>query len=79
MKTQPLAQAAEPTPHHVPEWEQLSASDNVEVYRQGIALAAGRVDETTPEGSIIWLFLEHGQGRVVIHKCDSIDIFKVSQ
>lgn len=69
-----LGPVATPTLHHVPKWDKLSASDEVEVYRKGQALAAGRVDVLTPD--VVWLFQDHGCGRVLFHRSDGVDIFK---
>lgn len=76
MDIQGPSPVATSTLHHVPEWGRLSPSDTVEVYRQGQALAAGQVDTLTPDGRVLWIFREHGQGRVMFLKSDGVDIFQ---
>lgn len=71
-----MSPLATPKLHHVPKWARLSGSDHVEVYRHGQALAIGRVDELAPDGDVLWIFQDHGMGRVLFHRSDGVDIFK---
>lgn len=55
----------------------LGREEFVELRRGGQITAAGWVDDLTPNGTIIWICLTDGMGRVMIHRNDGLDIWRV--
>ncbi|WP_314195810.1 hypothetical protein [uncultured Arthrobacter sp.] len=49
--TKPLAARPEP----VPNWSKLSRADQVEIYRNGKAIASGKIDMLAMDGSMLWI------------------------
>lgn len=60
---------------HVSAWAQLKAADHIQVYRNGQLKASGNVDTVTAGGDTIWLFQDHGLGRILFHADDNVDVF----
>ena len=56
---------AEPAPPECPEWQTL-AGEFVEIHRDGDIYRSGRVDDTMPDGSGLWMAAEGALGRELI-------------
>jgi hypothetical protein len=59
------------------QWKYLWRRELVELRRGSSVLATGYVDEATADGSTIWIHLSQGQGRMLIHRGDGIDIWRI--
>lgn len=59
------------------QWKYLWREEFVELRRGARVTAAGWVDDLTPDGTIIWICLTGGMGRVMIHRSDGLDIWRV--
>jgi hypothetical protein len=60
----------------VANWATLSAADEVEILRNGRAVASGRVDMRAPDGSVIWLIQDGGRGRALFLQSDGVMVFR---
>lgn len=58
-------------------WNCLWRDEFVEIRRQGREPAAGWVDDISPDGTVIWINLASGRGRIMIHVGDGFDIWRV--
>jgi hypothetical protein len=58
-------------------WPHLWPREMVELRSGDRVLGIGHVDESTSDGTIIWIHLTNGLGRVLIHHDDGIDIWRV--
>jgi hypothetical protein len=55
-------------------WKHLPVGQVVKVLEEGTDLGYGTVDDSMPDGSIVWVIL-HGVGeRRMLHKNDSINL-----
>lgn len=61
----------------VAQWKCLWCDEFVELRRGGRVTDAGWIDDITADGTIIWIYLKDGLGRVMIHCDDGIDIWRV--
>lgn len=59
------------------QWTYLWRQEFVELRRGGRMKGAGWVDELTPDGTVIWIWLTGGKGRMMIHRDDGLDIWRV--
>lgn len=59
------------------QWKYLWRRELVELRRGSSVLGNGYVDEATADGSTIWIHLTRGQGRMLIHLGDGIDIWRI--
>jgi hypothetical protein len=59
------------------QWKYLWRQEFVELRRGARVTATGWVDDLTPDGTIIWICLSGGMGRVMIHRSDGVDIWRV--
>jgi hypothetical protein len=64
-------------PLRMTQWKFLWREEFVELRRGGRVTDAGWVDDFTPDGTIIWICLTGGMGRVMIHRNDGLDIWRV--
>lgn len=64
-------------PLRMTQWKYLWREEFVELRRGDRVTATGWVDDLTPDGIIIWIFLTGGMGRVMIHRNDGLDIWRV--
>ncbi len=70
----PLSRAQ---PLLVKRWKYLWRKEFVEL-RNGLNVSTtGWVDDITADGLTIWIYLSGGMGRVMIHQCDGIDVWRV--
>lgn len=67
-RTQPLL---------VAQWKYLWSDEFVELRHGGRVNYAGWVDDVTADGTVIWILLKGGLGRVMIHHDDGLDIWRV--
>lgn len=71
----PEGASSESILRHVSAWAELKAADHVRVYWHGMLQASGNVDTVTAAGDTVWLFQDHGLGRILIHADDNVDLF----
>jgi hypothetical protein len=74
VRTQPARRIQ---PLRMTQWKYLWPEEFVELSRGGRVTATGWVDDLTPDGTIIWICLTGGMGRVMIHRSDGLDIWRV--
>lgn len=74
----PNISARSPWPAREPvaNWATLSPADEVEIRRNGRAVASGRVDMRAPDGSVIWLIQDAGRGRSLFLHSDGVTVFR---
>ncbi|WP_307432041.1 hypothetical protein [Pseudarthrobacter defluvii] len=65
----PLRRAT-PAPH----WKQLRQGDHVRVLFAPGFEASGVVDAITPDHAAVWVHLDGGRGRTLLHCGDGVDI-----
>jgi hypothetical protein len=73
----PTQPARRTQPLRMTQWKYLWREELVELRRGDRVTAQGWVDDLTPDGTIIWIFLTDGMGRAMIHHNDGIDIWRV--
>jgi hypothetical protein len=56
------------------DWAQLKQSDRVSIQLENGSLTAGTVDMVTPDGSVFWVWLNNGLGRIALHHGDNIQV-----
>ena len=59
------------------QWKYLWRQELIELRRGSSVLGTGYVDEATADASTIWIHLTQGQGRMLIHQGDGIDIWRI--
>lgn len=59
------------------QWKYLWREEFVELRSGGRITAAGWVNDLTPDGTIIWICLTGGRGRVMVHRDEGIEIWRV--
>ena len=64
------------TPEPVINWATLSPGDKVEIHHQGRAVTAGRIDMRAPDGSVIWVIRDGGEGRALFLQGDGATLFR---
>ena len=65
----PLREAA-PAPH----WKKLRQGDRVRVLLTPGFEAGGVVDAVTPDNTVVWINLDGGRGRTLLHCGDGVEI-----
>ncbi|WAH97371.1 hypothetical protein [Arthrobacter sp. MMS18-M83] len=58
-------------------WKYLWREEFVELRREGREIDSGWVDDVSPDGTIMWIHLTTGRGRVMIHVNDGLDVWRV--
>lgn len=58
------------------EWASLKKDDRVALRRDTGPVTAGSVDIVALDGSVFWVHLDHGCGRVVIHADDDVFVWR---
>lgn len=58
-------------------WEYLWRNEFVELRRGPSVTGSGWIDEITDDGMVIWIHLTDAKGRVMIHRKDGIDIWRI--
>lgn len=51
-------------------WRTLNDGDRVEMILHGNYSRTGTIDERTPDGTTVWVILDHGMGRVAVTQGD---------
>ena len=64
------------TPGPIPNWAALSRTDEVEIHNQGRVIASGRIDMLAPDGSMLWLQQDDGQGRALFLHSDGLRVYR---
>jgi hypothetical protein len=70
----PKPPAARPEP--VPNWSKLSRADQVEIYRNGEAIASGKIDMLAMDGSMLWIHQDGANGRALFLHGDGLKIYR---
>jgi hypothetical protein len=65
----PLRRAT-PAPH----WKQLRQGDRVRVLLSPGFETGGVVDAITPDNTVVWINLDGGRGRTLLHCGDGVDV-----
>ncbi len=60
----------------IPDWTKLSRADEVAVYRDAVAVAAGRIDMIAIDRSVFWIIQDGGLGRVMFCKGEGVEVFR---
>jgi hypothetical protein len=63
-------QPAEPAPH----WKALKEGDRVRVLLTPVFETGGLVDAITPDHTSVWVNLDDGRGRTMLHCSDGVEI-----
>nr|BFE43477.1 hypothetical protein GCM10017547_13700 [Pseudarthrobacter oxydans] len=64
-------------PYQINEWQHLWRHELVELRRGARLAGTGRVDEITADGTTMWIHLTEGAGRIMLHRTDGIDVWRV--
>jgi hypothetical protein len=59
------------------QWKQLRREEFFEFRHDGRKSTDGRVDGCAPDGAVVWIRPPGGPGRVMIHRDDGFDIWRV--
>ena len=55
-------------------WKQLSRGDRVRIQLAPGFVASGLVDAVTSDHSVVWVDLDGGRGRTLVHCADGVEI-----
>ncbi|WP_426005230.1 hypothetical protein ACPFL9_00940 [Paenarthrobacter sp. NyZ202] len=61
------------------DWAGLSPGDRLYVRREGQVPIRGTVDDLVPDGSIFWIWIDGGGGRIAVHKDDDLQVWLVEE
>lgn len=53
-------------------WKVLKSGDKVQVILDGNHIRTGTVDISTRDGGTVWIFLDHGMGRIAVSDGDGV-------
>jgi hypothetical protein len=70
----PKPLAARPEP--VPNWSKLSRADQVEIHRNGKAIASGKIDMLAMDGSMLWIHQDGANGRALFLHGDGLKVYR---
>ena len=62
----------------VDQWIHLNSGDRVLIQRAGEYLNTGHIDDINEDATVIWVWLDHGRGRILVHEGDKAVIRKLS-
>lgn len=65
-----------PQPEALTNWSSLSRGDEVEIYKHGELIAAGRIDMLALDGSILWLHKDTGNDRSLFLHSDGLRVYR---
>lgn len=68
-----------PQPEALTNWSSLSRADEVEIYKDGEFIAAGRIDMLSMDGSILWLHKDTGNDRSLFLRSDGLRVYRRSR
>lgn len=57
------------------DWAGLTPGDRMYVQRENQLLMRGTVDDMVPDGSIFWIWIDGGGGRIALHKDDDVRVW----
>jgi hypothetical protein len=58
-------------------WHDLDVGDTVELSRQGMSEGLATVDAIGADRTVLWVWLAHGRGRIMIHVSDGVHVMLV--
>lgn len=58
------------------DWTTLEPGEHVQIRRHGVLEAQGRIDEITPDGTLMWIQQDHALGRRLFHTGDIIRVYR---
>ncbi|GAA5194481.1 hypothetical protein GCM10023346_22030 [Arthrobacter gyeryongensis] len=64
-------------PYLMTRWKYLWCGEFVELRREGREIDSGWVDDVSPDGTVMWIHLTTGRGRIMIHVNDGLDVWRV--
>ncbi|MDQ1060812.1 hypothetical protein QFZ23_004777 [Arthrobacter globiformis] len=64
-------------PYRIAQWKHLWRDEFVELRRGNRTEGVGWVDDITEDGTTMWIHLSAGNGRVMLHQEDGIDVWRV--
>ncbi|WP_252609332.1 hypothetical protein [Pseudarthrobacter raffinosi] len=64
-------------PRLIQQWQYLWRQDFVELRHGAKVTEAGWIDDVNAAGSIVWIQLVSGKGRILIHRNDGIDLWRI--
>jgi hypothetical protein len=67
-----------PQPEAITNWSSLSRADEVEIYKDGEFMAAGRIDMLALDGSVLWLHKVTGNDRSLFLRSDGLRVYRLS-
>jgi hypothetical protein len=68
-----------PQPEAITNWSSLSRADEVEIYKDGEFMAAGRIDMLAAmDGSVLWLQKVTGNDRSLFLRSDGLRVYRLS-
>jgi hypothetical protein len=57
-----------------PQWLHVRPGSHIRLAGPGPTITGAVIDEYMPDGSCFWVWLDHGQGRKLIHRTDDVTI-----
>ncbi|WAH97459.1 hypothetical protein [Arthrobacter sp. MMS18-M83] len=57
------------------DWAGLTPGDGLYVQRESQLLMRGTVDDMVPDGSIFWIWIDAGGGRIALHEDDEVRVW----
>ncbi|MGF9649194.1 hypothetical protein AAIH32_14560 [Pseudarthrobacter oxydans] len=57
------------------DWAGFTPGDRLYVQRENQLLMRGTVDDMVPDGSIFWIWIDGGGGRIAVHKDDDVRVW----
>jgi hypothetical protein len=62
-----------------PQWSHAPPGSHIRLTGPGSAITGAVIDEYMPDGSCFWVWLDHGQGRKLIHQADDVRVLFTGQ
>ncbi|WP_159829683.1 LacI family DNA-binding transcriptional regulator [Arthrobacter sp. 9AX] len=62
-----------------PQWSDVPPGSHIRLVGPGSSSTGAIIDEYMPDGSCFWVWLDHGQGRKLIHRADDVTILLAEQ
>lgn len=59
------------------QWKYLWPKERVQLRRGQEIIANGWIDEITPDATTLWAHLDEGNGRIMVHQTDGIEIVRL--
>ncbi len=61
----------------IQQWKYLWLKEFIELGSDSQITDSGWIDDITADGNILWVQLTGGRGRVMIHRHDGIDVWRI--